>query len=568
MGVSRLFDDYFTRLSSGAAAPWNFKTLSALFALIALWAAWMYSTWPHWGNLSVDCGREMYVASELTEGKTLYRDVWYLFGPASPYFNSFLFRIFGVHLNVLYWAGSLSALGSAILLYLVGMRLSSWLAGWTAAAVVVIQAFHPSLFSFPLPYSFASVYGCLVSCLFLWFAVRALTSSGWAWVFGAGMASAVAMLLKPEFGIACYVSLMLLIAARGLRLASWKSVLQDAARILPGALLCVFVLRWMISLAGIEFLTQENFQSWPTSFFMRTYGKLWLASTGFSFTGAALAEAAQRTFAFLGIAQGLHLLASWKRTGKRETILRAALFLAALASLVVTLPWHDALRVVFFPQDMGAYVLFAAIAAWWYFWRQPGSAREAAMALLLTFAVLLAFRIMLRVIPWAYPIYYNGPVLLSFLLLARPFVSRSGHSRLSASRGELLICFLCLAVTLMNSRRADTLRKPLGLLTTSRGSILVTKNLADQYQEAIQFMKEKNAQGEAVLSVPEDTSLYFLSGTHCPTRVFAFTPGLVAPGKMTDELISEIGRKPVRYLIWSNRIFPEYGVPRFGVDFD
>jgi hypothetical protein len=37
---------------------------------------------------------------------------------------------------------------------------------------------------------------------------------------------------------------------------------------------------------------------------------------------------------------------------------------------------------------------------------------------------------------------------------------------------------------------------------------------------------------------------------------------------MTTEVIQEIERKKVRYLIWSNRSFEEYGVPKFGVDFD
>jgi hypothetical protein len=37
---------------------------------------------------------------------------------------------------------------------------------------------------------------------------------------------------------------------------------------------------------------------------------------------------------------------------------------------------------------------------------------------------------------------------------------------------------------------------------------------------------------------------------------------------MTEEVIQQIERKPVRYLIWSNRIYPEYKALRFGVDFD
>jgi len=92
--------------------------------------------------------------------------------------------------------------------------------------------------------------------------------------------------------------------------------------------------------------------------------------------------------------------------------------------------------------------------------------------------------------------------------------------------------------------------------------------MAENYEAAIPFMKEKAALGQSVLSIPEDTSLYFLSGTYCPTRVYLFIPGSVAPGKMTNELIGQIERKPVDYLLWSNRTFAEYGVPEFGKDFD
>ncbi len=93
-----LFDQYFSRLASGPPARWNLKTLGGLLALIVIWAAWLYGTWAHWGNLTADCGREMYVPTVLSEGKTLYRDVWFNFRPAAPYFNSVLFRIFGIHL--------------------------------------------------------------------------------------------------------------------------------------------------------------------------------------------------------------------------------------------------------------------------------------------------------------------------------------------------------------------------------------------------------------------------------------------------------------------------------------
>jgi hypothetical protein len=565
-----LFERYFSRLTSGQPAAWNLKTLAGLLVLIVIWAAWLHGTWGAWGNLGVDSGREMYVASALAQGKVLYQDVWFNFGPASPYFNSWLFRIFGIHLNVLYWAGSLSALISAVLLYLCGMRLSSAMAGWTAGAVLLFQSFHPTLFCFPLPYSFAAVYGCVIACWLLWLAIGGMHSRSWAWVCGAGIAAAIALLLKFEFGGACYITLALLILARVCRQRSWKVFLTDLAATVPGLVLCALVIRWMVGLQGFTFLTQENFQSWPTAYFMRTYGKTWLATTGFDLTGATLAAAAQRIFIFLVLVQGLHLIltASGQRPARRMIFLRTALFLLAVVYLVWNMNWYFQLRSIFFPQDMIVYVGVAALAAWIYFWRHRTSENASAIALLLTLSALIAFRILFKMLPTDYPIFYNGPAVLSFLLLMRALIPRSGRSIHFVLAAETVLCMACLAMPALRSR--DEIRglpRP-ALLNTERGSIRLSPHGLEQYQAAIHFMKEKAALGESVLSVPEDTSLYFLSETHCPVRVIAFTPGMLAPGKMTDETIQQIEHNHVRYLIWSNRLFPEYHVLRFGTDFD
>ena len=71
-------------LELGPADPWNLTTESALLLLVSLWAWKFYSTWAAWGNLTVDTGHEMYLPALLAEGKMLYRDVWFNFGPAAP----------------------------------------------------------------------------------------------------------------------------------------------------------------------------------------------------------------------------------------------------------------------------------------------------------------------------------------------------------------------------------------------------------------------------------------------------------------------------------------------------
>jgi hypothetical protein len=555
-------------ISHKTPATWNPVTVGAVVVLVLLWAGALHATWAHWGNLTVDSGHEMYVPAELAQGKMLYRDVWFMYGPLAPYFNSMLFRLFGMQLNILYWAGSFSALGSALLLFATGMQLSCWLAGWTAGAVVLMEAFQPSLFCFPLPYSFTTVYACLCACLFLWLVVRASTSKSRLWIFAAGSVAAAELLLKLEFGTACYLTLMLLIAIRGLQQRSWKSILSDVVVVLPGVAICGLVIGWMVSIAGVDFITQENIMSWPTSYFMKTYGKMWLARTGFSITGPAVMGALQHALILGGILQGVHLIANAKRYANRQIYLRGILFLAALASLIRYVTWKAQLASVFFPSDMVAYVMVAALASWWYFWRRPSADRNPAKPLLLTFSGLLAFRIMLNMAPTGYPIYYNGPVVVCFLLLGGAFVSRSSRFRERAWLPELLVCLGCLGAVMSYTNPLLASTKGLEPLSTERGTVLVSRNMAKNYRAAIRFMQEETARGESVLSVPEDTTLYFLSGTHAPTRYYLFTPGVLAPGEMTDELLEELNRKRVRYIIWSNRTFPEYGVPAFGVDFD
>jgi hypothetical protein len=104
-------------------------------------------------------------------------------------------------------------------------------------------------------------------------------------------------------------------------------------------------------------------------------------------------------------------------------------------------------------------------------------------------------------------------------------------------------------------------------LSTERGVIYTTPQKARAYRSALDFIEQQQPDA-SFLSVPEDMSLYFLAGIHCPTRVYQFGPGVLSPGRMTAEVIQEIERKKVRYLIWSNRTFAEYGAPNFGVDFD
>ena len=133
------------------------------------------------------------------------------------------------------------------------MRLSASFVGWAAGAAQIAEAFHGSLFCFPLPYSFAAVYGSVLGAIFLWVVIVAIRSPGWMWMLVAASLAAIALLLKPEFGTAAYATLALLVAVRWHR--SVGLIGRDLVTWIPGLLFCAYVINWMVSLRGVEFIT-------------------------------------------------------------------------------------------------------------------------------------------------------------------------------------------------------------------------------------------------------------------------------------------------------------------------
>ena len=65
---------------------------AAIVAGFVLMCAWSWRKWP---DIVVDFGKELYIAWQLAEGRTLYTDIAYFNGPLSPYLNALWFRLFG-----------------------------------------------------------------------------------------------------------------------------------------------------------------------------------------------------------------------------------------------------------------------------------------------------------------------------------------------------------------------------------------------------------------------------------------------------------------------------------------
>jgi len=139
----------------------------------------LYVSWLKWGDVLVDCGRELDIARQMAEGKTLYDDLRYWYGPLAPWIDSTLFSLFGVHTGVLMAAGIVCAALTCVVLY----RLTRCFASRLCSASVTVLFLYAcafghlvanGIFNFVMPYAQSATYGILVCLASIYFLVRYL----------------------------------------------------------------------------------------------------------------------------------------------------------------------------------------------------------------------------------------------------------------------------------------------------------------------------------------------------------------------------------------------------------
>ncbi|MBN1893024.1 hypothetical protein JW906_00945 [bacterium] len=167
----------------------------------------------------------MQVGSRVHEGQILYRDVWWAYPPASIYLLLFIFKMFGVKSI----AGVVFSQIMAALACLLTYRLSRFLLSplWAVLATLVVfidgrnwpgSGFLCYIFSYSGCVSLGGAIG-LLFLLFLFFFMR---KQKLRWLLACAATTALAWLVKPEYGFAALgtglLFLFLLLPALGERI--------------------------------------------------------------------------------------------------------------------------------------------------------------------------------------------------------------------------------------------------------------------------------------------------------------------------------------------------------------
>ncbi|MCC7147566.1 MAG: glycosyltransferase family 39 protein [Phycisphaeraceae bacterium] len=537
--------------------------------------AWTWRTWP---DPLVDFGRELYVAWQISAGRTLYTDIAYFNGPLSAYFNGLLFRLLGPGLIVLALANAVILAAFVALLYRIFLRLApAWVATAAGLAFLLLFAFGQfvttSNYNFITPYSHELTHGLMLALASVYLLWRSLETRKTPLIFAAGLALGLTFLTKPEpflagLAGAAAVAVAHRLAAPPPRQAALALILVPLVGFLLPILIGLLLLSmamtpaqaWTGLLGGWNWVFSAELQALP--FYRAGMGLLPLAEN--------LRSLGLATAAWAGMLLPLYLLALVLPCGKRVNLLLGLLafwyMLIPLASIWANIAWFDALRPLPVFLVLACVVNFASILRA----RREGHQATGPLALtmgLLVFSLVFLLKMLLNARIYNYGFALAAPatwmLVLTWLAWIPRHLTRRGRAGGIFAGATLAILVVATGVYLAQMNLLMT-RKTLAL---GQGrDMFYADERAAVLDPLLKQVHERVGPGQAVLVVPEGVMLNYLARRVSPTPYLNFMPPeLIIFGE--DDIIMALHRSQPDFVLVTHKTTEEYGLPYFGHDY-
>jgi len=548
------------------------KPIYAILVLIVLFAAVSVVSWETWANPVIDGGREMNAPLRLLRGETLYQQVYYLYGPVTPFLNAFLYQLFGVHLNVLYSAGLTGSLMLIGMIFYMARRFMTAYEAMLAGMAVILFSVFKQGGNLIFPYSYAALYGTLLGTLALIFQIRHVRSHRAASLFAGGLLSGLALCCKIEFGFAAAASLAALV------LSAPREQRTRLAQIAMGSFAIFPLLIYGLLFAAIpaQAILKDTFllpQYIPAEllYFNR------IKQLGLDNPGRTLRELLN-AIALLGGLGGAALLAGIRMSGESISYAAADRLVRPIWRVTLVCCGFMILHVLFFGihWDLNPLralpVLFVGFVGSYI--RAKGCSDETrssnrALLILSVYSIAVLARVIVRIPAGG----ARGAALLPVPLLLFVFLATSGLAAFSTSqaagrrtrRGIALLLTISFAAVLgvLAFRQRDYFGYR---LHTPRGDLNLRPPLGMALNQTLEFISRNTGPADYILGLPEGSSLNFLADRPAPLRYEIVTPGFLTEAA-EREAIRKIQEKNVKYVFLFNRPTSEFGPKVLGRDY-
>ena len=533
-------------------------------------------SWRRWASPIIDSGRELDLPLRLLRGEMLYRDVHYLYPPLPPYLNSFLYRFFSVHLDVLQVAGIFCALLVVAISYRIARRvLPPWESGLAALTIIIFSVFKPAG-NLIFPYAFAALYGMVFSLAALLFTLRYAENRQRRELIAAGTLIGLAAVSKLEFSFAAAVTVAATLIY--LHRSRIRELFSDAVySAVPVAAIAIPVYGYFFYQVSPSTLIEDChlfYTHLPQSLVIYNSQR-----TGLDKPLSSLAQMLGGVAVGISTMSAVTLASLWKTarqsdiglTGRARRVLLGSgiAFGAAFAIILIT---RSAQHTNWDGSPLRALPLFllGLIVINWC------RERSGSLSLFIIsfYSLAILARVALRVPSGgAFGSFFlpTSLILIVYLLTSflpnligkwtdylytGEFARKVGHVLL------LILVVISIVVFSVRYRRNYSFQ-----VNTARGSFYTRPDVGIAMQQAIDYLISRTNRDEAIAVFPEGSDLAFLSDRRMILRY-----PILHPDFMNEQgeraAIDHLQRSNVRHILIVNRSMTEFGAKVFGRDYN
>lgn len=515
------------------------KDFWALFVFLLIYVLYCVIFWGRVGDIMIDCPREIYLPTEISNGQTLYTGIFSLYPPLGYYLNALFVKIFGQSLNLFYLLGIFNTGIILTLIYLISRTFSKQLLSFSITLLVLCYcciSYSPvTNYFFPYSYSFVYALTCFLGSIYLLilyfkndfkskFIILSLLSGG------------LSIALKPEF----FLSLLPVLIIGIIKEKSFKSKIL-------GIFLFVFpvISTFLVNPEGLKIFI-HNFSAFCSSPSSKEFIKTMSIKTPKEYCLSTIKDIS--FFALLFVPLFLAL----KKSEKLSKKVQAAIF--ALCLLFSYFAVHNIYqnRIYIF-----SWLTIAAIIFFIKYIKEKNFLNSALSLIL----ILSASRVGGYLASNHYGKYILPMFFAIFFCLYLPEILKKHYEEKIIA--GIIIVFSLFSVFFFGQAVYEGKNYK---IKSNKGIIYATKPVGKTVEETAIYIKEYSSPSDRVLVLPEGLMVNILAERKSDDMFYQLLPNHIdILGE--QNIVKNLAEKPPEYVVLSSLTTSAYGKSRFCFDY-
>lgn len=515
----------------------------ALLVLGIIFVLYCTVFWGRWGDVMVDCPRELYIPQRISEGQGLYTNIFSLYSPLGYYLNAFFVKIFGNSLNLFYLLGCVNTGIVLTFVYLISRRFSKPLLSFGVSLAVLCYcciSFSP-ITNYFFPYSYSVVYAltCFLASVYLliyYFKTNFKTKYLLFFCLLGGFCTAFKFEFAPVF---LPLFLVLIVKER-----TFKKIISG--------LLCFIVpviLPFLVNIEGVKTFI-DNFLAFCSSPSSREFLKTMSLKTPRAYIISTLKDIL--TFLVLFVPSVFVLLKSEQlsKSKKIGAYILCFLFVFGLSAFI-------------FDKRIYLFSWLTLVSLWFIFkyFRSEKTDFDFLTFVLSSVLFLSSLRVGGYLASNHYGKYYLPLFLTVFFCLYLPQILKKYYNEKYLSFVLIVFSFFNFCFCAFSVYQGKNYK-----INTDKGTIFATYSVGKTVEQTAKYIAENTSEQDRVLVLPEGLMINYLANRKSDDMFYQLLPNHIEIlGE--ENIVKKMSKNPSEYIVLTSLTTGAYGKTYFCSDY-